>query len=407
MVLIGISRAIQALRGGLVCASLFVHKSKLGDMGSLFKNIIVFISGFVIALIIYNDPIKFNSRSNLSMDFDSSEIDSLRKSQRPLSNKIDVSSNSLFSNQNKSRINKLSNNKMYNGYSSRPSLNDVPNVDERYAEQVPTAPPTGRPEAKDDDEETEETAENDDSKTNDVKPSYSPEKIAKKEYDNSDSEKSLSSMMPIVGAVVNQANNLGSNTQSTTPTRGAGGTGGTVIRTPITDVTPSDVVPDDFTQEGLAIAKRLYSSASLSEAEYLEYLNLGLQSNNSSLSNLALNELVTLKTKNSFLLLAQYASSSDSNLQSYNQAIVTNYKSASDLRFLSQMIADDSSVDGQNLAVHSLDVIINGNGMNFENQQIRDTLIQNVYPSLNRLSNSHPSYELARGIATDINELFS
>lgn len=374
-------------------------------MGSLFKNIIIFISGFIIALIIYNDPIKFNSRSNISMEFDNSEIDSLRKTQRPLSNKINVSNNAYNSIQNKSRVNSLSNNKMYNGYSSRPSLNDVPNVDERYAEQVPTAPPTGRPETKD--EETEETAENDDSKTNEVKPSYSPDKIVKKEYDNSDSEKSLSSMMPIVGAVVNQANNLGSNTQATTATRGAGGTGGTVIRTPITDVTPSDVVPDEFTQEGLTIANRLYSSASLSEAEYLEYLNLGLQSTNSSLSNLALNELVTLKTKNSFLLLAQYASSSDSNLQNYNQAIVASYKSASDLRFLSQMIADDSSVDGQNLAVHSLDVIINGNGMNFENQQIRDTLIQNVYPSLNRLSNSHPSYELARGIATDINELFS
>ncbi len=402
MRLSGTPRAnLSLLKRDLVYVSLSVHESKYGDMESFFKNIIIFSAGFVIALIIYNDPVGFNSKSTVVMDFETADSELSKNSKRPNSNVVKSFESS--SNQRPSNFSKnLALNSMYNGYSSQPSLNDVPNIDERYAEQTPTEPPTGRPEEGVEGEETEETAENSETKPVETKEKFLPEKIAKDDK-NSDSEKSLSSTLPIVGAVVAQ-NNVKTNIETQNPSRGSGGS---IIRNPIVDVEPSDVVPDNFTQEGLTIAKRLFSTSSLSEAEYLEYLNLGLQSGNSSFSGLAVNELVALKSKNSFSLLTQYVSSSDSNLQSFYQSVESNYTTASDLRFLSEVIADDSSVISQDLAVRSLDVILNGDSMNFENQQVRDTLIQRVYPSLNRLSDSHPSYDIAREIASGISDLFS
>ncbi len=362
----------------------------------MFKSTIMFISGFFLALVIYNHPVDFNSNS-LLIDSDQTTFSTLSNSKQITSNQ-DLNSKPLTSRSETGFFKGRST--LFNVSSSRASLNDIPNIDARIDDQIPTAPPTGRPEADGEEEAADEQTTGDSTtselKQADINNKFDSEKL---KYNRND-EKSSSSVLPLVGSVVSQVTQDLPKVKTQTGNNSGGitiGGGGNTLP----DNTQSDVIPDEFTSAGLVIAKRLYSSSSISEVEYLEYLSLGLNSSDTTLSNSALNEIVALKTKASFLVLSQYANSSD--MQSVDQSILNNYRSASDLRFLSQMIADDSSIEAQNLAVYSLDVIINGDTMNFQNQQVRDTLINNISPSLNRLSSGHPSYGLASRISSEIN----
>lgn len=370
-------------------------------METIVRNSLLFISGFMVALAIFRSPLNISSsfRNQLTPSYTS--VDSK-----------DASSYSKFDKSTKSNASDLAqrpriNNKLaknsnffFNSTSSS-ELSGTPDNAERIQEQVPTAPPTGRPEA-----DNEETAENkDEKKETEAVAKYEPKRNY--DYNPKDNEASLSSVSEsnksYVGAITEAPKSAQASNQGTA-IRVSGGSSNPTIDE---NNTGSDVIPDDFTQAGFQTAKRLYTDGSLSEVEYLDYLSLGLNSSDSSLVSLALNEVAGLKNKNAFSILTQYANSSGANIQAINQAVVSKYRNAADLRFLSQMINDSSSQEVQSFAIHSLDIILAGSTMDFSNQQIKDTLVNNVGPSLVKIESGHPSFGLARDLSAEINRKLS
>jgi hypothetical protein len=283
----------------------------------------------------------------------------------------------------------------------------------RTEDHIPTAPPTGRPLAEDQTEE--EQAQTDELNKTQVAQNYDQnanQNKSEKPQPISEAEASLSSSMPPIGLI---GSNLNENSDSTNSNkdntlRGVGGGGfaggsrsGGGRNTP-DDNTEQGVLPEDFTSAGLQLARRQLAEGDLSEVGYLEYLNLGLNSSDSSLKTSAINELVGLKTRNAFILQAQFASSSSADINALNQAISSQYRSASDLRFLSQIIADNSSVEAQEWAVYSLNVVLGSSNMDFSNPQIRDVLVQNIATSLVQLDANHPANAEAQIILRRIND---
>lgn len=382
-------------------------------MDTLFKNSILFISGFIVAVVVYKSPINVispstGSDSNYSSgNDDSSSVSDLAKRPR-FGEVVGQKPTAPFQGSNR--------NSKYQGYSNGSNysdLNGVPSMAVRSDDQIPTAPPTGRPDADAAiDEENERLAEEakaiEEANKNKLAQTNSRQAEPSK-YSNSANEQSLSSVMPIIGFVGNDSSSKTDNSSKDGQASGgsagyAGGGGGRRGN----GSTPGDnggleVLPEEFTPAGLQIARRQFASQELSEIEYLEYISLGLESSDPELAASAANGLVTVKTRNAFTLQSQYASASPANAANLNQAILANYKSASDLSFLSQMIADGSSVEAQSWAIHSLDVVVRGASMDFNNQQIRDILVNNISGNLVKLDSNHPSFGLAQSISRDIN----
>lgn len=380
-------------------------------MNSLFRNAGLFISGFLVAIAIYKSPmnIKESYRSSAEDSQNISRTDNSDLSKALAKRNLDepLKRSALRP------LNTIHQTSNYNSYSNgRLSLDSVPEMPGRTEDHIPTAPPTGRPLAEDQTEE-DETQKDEPTKT-EVTRNYdqnSNQNIPEKAKSISDAEASLSSSMPPIGLIGSNLNENSdsSNSSKDIATRGSGGgvsggggsSGGG--RNVPGENTEQGVLPEDFTTAGLQIARRLFAEGDLSEVEYLEYLNLGLNSSESNLRASAINELVGLKTRNAFLLQAQFASSSGSDISALNQAIASQYRSASDLRFLSQIIADNSSVEAQSWAIYSLDVVLNSSNMDFSNPQIRDILVQNISTSLVQLDSNHPSFAQAQDISRDIN----
>lgn len=380
-------------------------------MNSLFRNAGLFISGFLVAIAIYKSPM------NLKESYRSSDEDSQNVSR---SDNSDLRSVLAKRNLNEplkksslrpqNTINQASN---YNSYSNgRLSLDSAPDMPGRTEDHIPTAPPTGRPLAEDQTEEDE--TQKDEPTKNQMAQNYdknSNQNNPEKTKSNSEAEASLSSSMPPIGLIGSNLNENSDSSNSNTndiATRGSGGgasggggSGGG--RNVPGENSELGVLPKDFTSAGLQIARRQLAEGELSENEYLDYISLGLNASDASLRASAINELVGLKTRNAFVLQAQFASSSGADISALNQAIASQYRSASDLRFLSQIIADNSSVEAQSWAIYSLDVVLNSSNMDFSNPQIRDILVQNISTSLVQLDSNHPSFAQAQDISRDIN----
>lgn len=372
-------------------------------MEPLFKNSILFIAGFIVALVLFRHPESIDKLKAYNYDADQSEvvINDSRSNQKPNFDKLNERPTQKTTETQRPQ---LAQNFFNNSRNSRPSLDAVPNL----PEQTPTAPPTGRPhvegeEEEKDEEKTNTIANNTTSRPAEDKPKY--------DYKSKDSgEASFSSMASFVGvATMDQSKNgiAKSNATSGVPVSGAGGYSGGYTGGNSSGGNEDFDIDGDFTQAGLQNAKRLYNNKSITEAEYLEYISMGLESTNTAFKTSAATELVNLRTDNAFALQAQFASSSNANTQILNTAVAAAYRTPGDLLYLSQRIADNSSVMSQSWAVHSLDVVISGSNMDFSNQQVRDTLVNNVYSSLVGLDRSHPSFGLAQSISKDINSKLS
>lgn len=369
-------------------------------MDSFFKNIILVVSGFILALFIIKSPINSKSKyyqnsvsqqeTKGSNRFSSYQRDSKSESPNLQTRK------SVFSNKFNS--------------SSRENLNsEVYSYSEHNENQEPTAPPdedfnADQEDVAEEDEESEEKeqkglANNNDNSSNRNKQEYKPKAKSAESSSNSAAQFVGATIVP--KALTNQGSSTGSQV--------AVGSYGGGRRSVSDENSDSDVIPDNFTSSGLTTAKRLYSEGSISEDEYLDYLSLGLNSSETNLKNSALTELVGIRTQSAFLIQSQFASSSNANNNLIKNAVVQKYKSASDLRFLSQMIRDNSSVESQVWGIQALDVIIDGSNSNldFTNQEIKNTLAQNVSTSLRRINSDHPSYDQARSIYNDINRMLS
>jgi hypothetical protein len=379
-------------------------------MDSVFKNIIIFISGFFLAILVYRSPSVVKNQISHFSD-ESSDFKTQNTNSPFLTSRMGLDSKTKSKSKSTYTITKS----LFNSNSSGASMQYTPSYSPNAEEQIPTAPPIGRPEATD--QETEnaeaENKEKDNGKEGDkniasqsAKELFPPKRNSSTD-NSSGGEKSLSSVNALVGSVVTQIKPDGSGQIANRPStannggiRGGGSSSGS-------DNIESDTLPNTFTASGFSTAKKLYSSGSLSETEYLQYLNLGLSSQDESLENLASSELVRMKTRNAFSLLSQYAAASPSRIETLNQAILASYRSVSDLNFLSLMISDESSVESQNWAIHTLDVVLNGSSMDFTNQQIKDALVKNIGPSLSKLPSTHPSFDQAQSISGDINRIFS
>lgn len=378
-------------------------------MEPLFRNSILFISGFVVALVLFRHPesiqhIKtYVEAEENAIRYNESTTSSLNTRQNPMAAPKNQD-HSLTASSYRTR------NASY-GYqaSSRPSLDSVPNI----PDHVPTAPPTGRPEGEAENNENNED-ENQKAQQAATQPQPSKSQYEAPHYKDIDSgEKSFSSTMPLVGAIVtdNTNKNTDSNTKNNTSNSGTAisgaGFGGT-SKNPNTDTdNDSFDLDDDFSRSGLQSAKKLYNQKEITEDEYLGYLSSGLESSDASLKSLAVNELATIRSQNAFLLQSQFASASRTNEQALTQALVSTYRSSSDLIFLSQRISDDSSVVSQSWAVHVLDAVISGSNMDFSNPEIKNTLVNNISSSLVSLDANHPSFGLAQSISRDINQKLS
>jgi hypothetical protein len=383
---------------GTTDAKLLLQRMKV--METIVRNSLLFISGFIVALAIFRSPLNINSnfKKKLNPSYASSNSQQDQKDTLKYS-----SSNSQDLAQRPSIGNKLlKNSKVLFNVASRNDLSGRPDNSERIQEQIPTAPPTGRPETANEDSE-----ENKEEKKEKIGESVA-KSVPTKNYDTKpkDDEASLSSVsgsnQSYVGAITEApktATQTAAVSQVSVVRSGSGSSSG--------DNTSSNVIPDDFTQAGFKTAQRLYNSESLSESEYLDYLSLGLISSDSSLVSLALNELVSLKNRNAFSVLTQYANSSQGNIQNINKAVLANYRNAADLKFLSLMISDTSSTEIQSFAIHSLDIILDGSTMDFSSQQIKDTLVNNIGNSLIKIDSSHPSFSLAQTLSAEINRKLS
>ncbi len=373
-------------------------------MDPLFRNFLLFISGFVMAVFIVKNPVGVKNIGSDAIVFEDS-IDQIPA-------KFDEGSLTRFRksvagiNPGARKIRSQDENYLESKSYYTPSRSDLtasarPEVSN---DQVPTAPPTGRTEDEQDPENKSDVSSSDStgSQTN----FFAQESFGKNNNRVDDkSEKDLSSMASFAGAITptieTRNDNLNQGTRS--------GPGGASQRSQgLADKNEQlGVIPADFTASGLQTAKALHSTNSISEIEYLDYLSLGLNSTDTALKTSAVFETVSLKTRDAFTFQAQFANSSATNLQLASTAVSAQYKTVNDLNFLSQMISDESSVETQLWAVRSLNIVVSESTMDFNNQQIRDALVNNVYNSLVALESGHPAFDLARNISADINQKLS
>ncbi len=384
-------------------------------MNSLIRNSILFLSGFIVAVVMYNSPINTKNKNYLTDEAsnfynDSYETKSdLNQNLHP-NKKTTITSNLTADISKKSFRSKPSARRTYNDFafaSGRQSLDAVPDMPIGSEGQVPSEPPTGRPTPEDQAQEDEKA---EDTTSDQVQTALNNQDKGLDDYNrnskgSSDSEKSLSSNMPQVAFIGSNTNSTSVEETSSKSSSGGGGFGGGRGRRQSNndDNAALETLPSDFTSSGLQIARRLYTNGEMTESEYLDYISMGLSSSDLALQTLAINELVGLKTKSAFALQTEFANSSTTNSAVLNQAIAGSYRTAADLRFLGQIIADNSSVETQEWAIYSLDIVISSSNMDFANPQIREILVQNISTSLVKLDSNHPAFEEAQDISRDIN----